>query len=51
MAEEEVQFKIPAEKIRLIREADSDYKLLPAKDITIIALNHFLYGLKQKKKA
>lgn len=54
MAEQEekdmVQVKVPVQLLRKIREADADYKLIPAKDVAIIALNHFLYELKHQRK-
>jgi hypothetical protein len=37
--------EIPNKLIRKIREANPDYKMIPAKDVAIIALNHFLYDL------
>lgn len=45
-----VQVKVPVQLLNDIREANSDYKLIPAKDVAIIALNHFLYELKHRKK-
>ena len=48
---EMVQVKVPIEKIRAIREVNPDfYKLIPAKDIAIIALNQLLYDEKHRKK-
>ena len=48
---ETVQVKVPIEKIRAIREVNPDfYKLIPAKDIAIIALNQLLYDEKHRKK-
>ena len=43
------QCKIPDELIMKIRDANKDYVLIPAKDIAIIALNHFLYELQHRK--
>jgi hypothetical protein len=37
--------EIPNKLIRKIRQANNDYKLIPTKDVAIIALNHFLYDL------
>lgn len=45
-----IQVKIPNELIMKIRDADADYKLIPAKDVAIIALNHFLYELQHRQK-
>lgn len=39
------QVKVLNELLRKIREANSDYQYVPAKDIAHIALNHFLYEL------
>jgi hypothetical protein len=48
---EMVQVKVPIEKIRAIREVNPDfYKLIPAKDIAIIALNQLLWDEKHRKK-
>jgi len=53
MVEEEkdvTQVKLPNELIMKIREANADYKFIPAKDVAIIALNHFLNELQHRKK-
>jgi hypothetical protein len=42
--------KVPNALIAKIREANSDYKFVPTQDVAIIALNHFLYELKHRKK-
>jgi hypothetical protein len=44
------QVKVPNKLVKKIREADNDYKLITTKDLTIIALNHFLYELQHRKK-
>jgi len=46
MVEKDVTpIEIPNKLIRKIREANPNYKMIPAKDVAIIALNHFLYDL------
>jgi hypothetical protein len=44
------QVKVLNELLKKIREANSDYQFVPAKDIAHIALNHFLYELQHRKK-
>ena len=46
-----IQVKVPIQLLLNIREANTDYRLVPAKDIAIIALNHFLFEIKRRKKA
>jgi hypothetical protein len=41
--------EIPNKLIRKIRQANSNYQLIPTKDVAIIALNHFLYDLKHRR--
>jgi len=43
------QVKVRNELLKKIREANSDYQFVPAKDIAHIALNHFLYELKHRR--
>jgi hypothetical protein len=48
---EVIQVNVPIPLLKSIREANSDYKQIPAKDVVHIALNHFLDELKRRRKA